>query len=294
MGVKNSSATRVWPVFLSLIQRDPSGTAWLPTILESAASEGSAYAAELSRLREPIEQSLTTILKVPRRIPYLNVPGFLPKCFEYRATAPERFLLWLLDNAGTKALPRPENRRLSAGREALFAGSADAKCEARTQLLTKGGEPGHGRWWVLEGETSIDCFLETRSVVLVIEGKRTDDLSKRTDWFPKRHQLVRNLEVAQTLARGKRYAALVIYEGKPGVPAGPGRDLDDLLKEGAPHLSESERHFLGEHYLGRLTWKDVCDATKLRLNLERDFNDNEHVRKWFDEKGYVSRQSSPL
>jgi hypothetical protein len=46
----------------------------------------------------------------------------------------------------------------------------------------------------------IDCVLMTPELVVAIEGKRTEPLSAATDWYPKRSQLVRNLEAGKQLA----------------------------------------------------------------------------------------------
>jgi hypothetical protein len=64
----------------------------------------------------------------------------------------------------------------------------------------------------IERFTSVDCLLETKSLLLLIEGKRTEAVSDSTDWFPGRNQVIWNLEVAQALAAGRNFAVLICAE----------------------------------------------------------------------------------
>jgi hypothetical protein len=91
----------------------------------------------------------------------------------------------------------------------------------------------------------IDCVLITDSLVVTVEGKRTEPLSAATDWYPKRSQLVRNLEAAQQLAKGRAWASVLISES----PVSEGTDaaLDSALRQGAPHLDTDARNELHAH-----------------------------------------------
>ena len=107
----------------------------------------------------------------------------------------------------------------------------------------------------------LDCALLTDKLVITIEGKRTEPLSAATDWYPKRSQLVRNLEAAKQLADGRAWASMLISETP--VPEGSDKALDALMPAGAPHLSRADRDELQAHYLGNITWREACDATGL-------------------------------
>jgi len=120
-----------------------------------------------------------------------------------------------------------------------------------------GAERAHGKWWSFEGITHVDCYLETKNMILLIEGKRTEQLSKRIDWYPDRNQLIRNLEVAQEIAVSKKFAVLVISE----------LEIEPITVETAqkslPHFAKSECENLVKHYLGCINWRDVCGATHI-------------------------------
>jgi hypothetical protein len=114
-------------------------------------------------------------------------------------------------------------------------------------------------WWRFEGTSMIDCVLLTEALVITIEGKRTEPLSASTAWYPKRSQLVRNIEAAKQLSHGREWASLVISETL--LPEATGEAVEAVLPESAPQLSAAERDELLAHYLGNITWADGCEAT---------------------------------
>lgn len=127
-----------------------------------------------------------------------------------------------------------------------------AQREALAALEQTGAKRSQGKWWAFEGTTSVDCYLETENLILLIEGKRTEPLSACVNWYPGRNQLVRNLEEAQELANDKPFAVLLIAEDNfdPLTP--------EIISISLPHFSSEERQTLMQHYLGCLTWRQVC------------------------------------
>ena len=111
------------------------------------------------------------------------------------------------------------------------------------------------QWWSFEGFTEVDCCLETDKLVLLIEGKRTESLSESTAWYSGRNQLHRNLEAARDLAAGREFGVFVIGEEEiPETALGSS-------EAGLPHLNTAGRAELMSHYLGTLTWSQVCQVT---------------------------------
>jgi len=107
----------------------------------------------------------------------------------------------------------------------------------------------------------IDCVLITERLVLTVEGKRTEPLSAATAWYPKRSQLVRNLEAARQLANGRRWASLLLSER--AIVEGTDENVEASLPDSAPHLGAAERDELRNAYLGNLTWRAACTAVGL-------------------------------
>ena len=284
MGDQNSSVTRVWPILSELMCGGRRSEESLRIVLDLAFKKSSRKLAEV--LRDSVEPVVPELLNKPavsRTIYEMTLR--LPCCFEYRTPAPERFLLWLIEHAGRECVPRkglPASQR-EAGRRGHLFGTDEpiqrsASEEAVEQLLVNGSGRSKLQWWAFEGETSVDCFLETPSMVLMIEGKRTEPISSSTDWFDKRNQIARNLEVAQALARGRRYAVLLAAEEETTL------SLSDLAA-GLPHLSSSEQAFLAEHYLGCVTWGELCEHANLQIDF-RELSNVTSAERWLCNKGF--------
>jgi hypothetical protein len=191
---------------------------------------------------------------------------YLERCFEYDLAPPADFLRWLINNP--ERLTWPNNGRSKFGtstqrvrEELLGMRGSDASLEAQRKALDKlnlvGPKASRRRWWAFEGFTSVDCYLETDKLVLVIEGKRLENVSLKVQWYPIRNQLVRNLEATSQVAAGKNFAILVVGEQAND-------DVDPReLAASLPHLMPNQRDELWSHYLGHTTWKAVCQTTGL-------------------------------
>ena len=257
----NSSLTRVRPVLRRLLEKDPAGASWLPQILQLSKSSGLSRAtcsepgavlpevSEKRRYADPVQGGIE-----------------LERCFEFSVAPGRSFLRWLLENPDRMTWPVSKGRRVSYGattqarREALFGLKGDsvrkeAQAASLRALDRDGAAKSAPRWWAFEGFTEVDCCLETDKLVLLIEGKRTESLSGSTAWYAGRNQLHRNLEAARDLAAGREFGVFVIGEEEiPEATLGSS-------EAGLPHLNTTERAELMSHYLGALTWSQVCDIT---------------------------------
>jgi hypothetical protein len=257
VGRYNSSLTRVRPFFKTLVERDATGLNWFPRLLALVQKRDLFASPDL-----------------------LSSPGLLrPTNLDTERTLlpPEAFLRWLIQNP--KSMTWPRNGRARFGPEAQqwrekLMGRRDllsepvarhaeirqSDCEEATQqalreLLTHGTAGSHKQWWAFEGRTSIDCYLATDRLRIYVEGKRTDILSPSTDWYPRRNQLIRNLESAGADAGTTPFACLVIAEQELSpIPA-------SLVHDSLPHFSEEDRRNLLKNFLGSITWRDACKAT---------------------------------
>ena len=178
----------------------------------------------------------------------------LERCFEFRVAPGRRFLRWLLENPDRMTWPASARHRATtqARREALFGRKGDSARKqvqacALQSLDRNGPEKSERRWWAFEGFTEVDCCLQTDKLVLLVEGKRTESLSKSIRWYSGRNQLHRNLEAARDLAAGREFGVFVI--GEEEIPETALSSSED----GLPHLNSAERAELMYHYLGTLT-----------------------------------------
>ena len=152
MSTYDSSLTRV-PVFNALLDRDPSGDTWLLPLLQFG-----------SRSPGRLDGLLTGRL----------LPGH-PRWWgknERRLEPPRSLLRWLVAHACAPASDdlwgSPATK---AKRESLVARDAATIDEALRLLETA---PTLRKWYVLEGRSQPDACLETDTILLVIEGKRTE------------------------------------------------------------------------------------------------------------------------
>jgi hypothetical protein len=151
----------------------------------------------------------------------------------------------------------------------LLAGEAAVRDKALNELTKYGAAKSRRKWWAFQGFTSVDCWLETDSLLLLIEGKRTEGLSASTDWFSARNQVARILEGAKVMADGRRknFAVLVCAESLMA-------DLEDQVwASSLPHLSDIEIEKLKSHYLGWCSWSSITQQLCTGLTLPENIDE---------------------
>jgi hypothetical protein len=252
-GPYDSSLTRVRPFFNALIRADPSGETWVSRLLSEVPN------------RDVLGLSLKAPGALLTSITAMTDRGHLA-CYEYPVHPPRLLLTWFVENPDQLVWPRGQtfSEETTRLRKALLYDSPPGSrqvAQARARELVASRPTSAREWWRFEGTSMLDCVLLTDEVVVTIEGKRTEPVSPATDWYPKRSQLVRNLEAARQLSQGRAWGSLLISETL--TPEGTDAALDRVLSSGAPHLAAAQRDELHAHYLGNITWPRACDATGL-------------------------------
>ena len=256
MGDKNSSLTRVQPVFNELLNCWPTGEQWVARLCEMAAL--TRPTASL-----PANIGLFVEAEVPR-----DPQARLGNVFERIVPAPTAFLRWLISNADQMQCSDERSfgsrePKVQEWRRKLLRGTAEERSEARAEGLkaleyTQQTRPAdrQGKWWVFEGRSHIDCCLITKQCVLFVEGKRTESVSAATNWFAQRSQLWRNVEAVKEFAAGKQFGVILAVENEPdGLNA---LDQATLTLAGSyPHLDAASREELSRGLLGFVTWRGV-------------------------------------
>ena len=64
-----------------------------------------------------------------------------------------------------------------------------AAVQKQARILVAEASLKQRAWWRFERATEVDCVLATDRLVLCVEGKRNERLSRRTEWLAHRHQL---------------------------------------------------------------------------------------------------------
>lgn len=265
-GQWNSSITRVRPFFQALLRRDPTGNDWLSKLLSLSQGVPSIMANAPGTLLPWVADTRTYIDKVLNKEPY-KIPSIeLERCLEKSLPPPKAFLGWLISNAPVHVWKQKRLSRVSPStkewRDKLFGLKGveereKAIREAVKSLENYGSQGSERKWWAFEGFTEVDCYLETDRLILLVEGKRTEHLSKSTDWCRKRNQLLRNLEAISEAHGDKEFGVIVIAEAPVATP--PRRVVDESL----PHLKPQQRQALMQHFWGCVTWEQACKITGL-------------------------------
>ncbi|MGO9960804.1 MAG: hypothetical protein ACLP50_33310 [Solirubrobacteraceae bacterium] len=256
---RNGSLTRVRPFFEQLLHKDPTAGQWLFAVLGSGSpSDRAPLATDLGMLDPAL---LTGKHHKDNR---LRVKVWMPRCFEHPLYPssellefcllhPDR-LQWPLKHGSRDENMGPDTLKM---RKALIFDEPPGRAVAQQQglrlLHDLGPEKPERQWWAFEGPTEVDCFLRTDTYTLLVEGKRTEDLSDKTRWLPGRNQLARNLEAA---ANTDRAGVLLAVE-----QVIPNLDVEKLVGRGCPHLDEAERKALIDRFLGQATWRELCRTT---------------------------------
>lgn len=245
-GEKDSSLTRVQPVFKQLVIQDSTGQSWMDRLL---AMGSRSKAADL-----PTAPGWTGKLMKGRPV------------FEFSAPPPYDYLHYLLEHPNRLSWRKGKkfSGETQEKRRALLDGNEDMQAKAIECLKRN---PRGSKWWIFEGTTQVDCALFAENVTLFIEGKRTEPkLTGHIEWDSKRHQVFRNLDCLRALEeRTDRYCVLLIVDEANAGVLDQAKSLDtgfETARESWPHLSDSEAKELFGRYLGYLTWQD----------LEREFD----------------------
>jgi hypothetical protein len=133
-------------------------------------------------------------------------------------------------------------------------------------------------WWILEGPSRPDAYLETPDAIIVVEGKRTEPgPTTHTEYMTGRHQLLRHMDAAWD-TRGHRHVfGLFIVEGDSN---GDVSQLwsnaalatwdDSAIKTSLPHRTIHEQSAMTAGVLGVTTWQAVVRAFGLSPSLLAD------------------------
>ncbi|MGH7514879.1 MAG: hypothetical protein ACREOQ_18390 [Gemmatimonadales bacterium] len=247
MSIYDSSRTRVAPVFGRLQCLDPSGRLWLQGLLEMANTR---------KLPRPEAGSSR-----------LRVAKWWPR--EAKLAAPPGLLRWLLENVEKPRSAAAWGRtpEVVANRRRVVDRDADTLAGALQSLQAR--RPSPRAWYVLEGPSQPDVFLDTAECVVVIEGKRSEpDLATSTAWMPIRHQMLRHLDAAWEHREGRRIYGLFVVETEEGArsvqPSSAWHQAveatisEEVLKGSLPHRSPEERRQIASALLGVTTWQAVC------------------------------------
>ena len=244
MGKRDSTKTRVKPVFDKLYSADKTGESWLGRLLLLPSG-----GAELTNFQN-------CNLKICKH-------GWGDD--EMKLNPPVALLSWLIQN------PRPpisgslsKDSKKALIRRQWIEGSKSRIMEGLQLLIHN---PRNEDWHIFEGPTQPDVFIETEDLIVVIEGKRTESKpTTTTKWMEGRHQMLRHLDCAWEIRGNKRVIGFFIVEGKAESRAIPSEWLifakdtisPEAISSSLPHRGPEEQLEIKAAFTGIATWQQVC------------------------------------
>lgn len=246
MGKRDSSQTRAAPVFDKLKLCEPGGGNQLEALLRLATG-GHPNSHPLIRMSD---------VRVSK----------WGEC-EARIQPPLSLLAWLIRNLPDTGVARPSGGdETSLRRRELFDRNP---MTVRKALKSIHGSDLPKAWYVLEGSSQPDVYIETDEAVVVVEGKRTEpELTVGTTWMPGRHQILRHIDGAWEVRGHRKVYALLIVEGdeEDGGLRVPSKWVEESLNtvsteaisSSLPHRGPTEQLEIARCFRGVTTWQAVC------------------------------------
>jgi hypothetical protein len=143
-------------------------------------------------------------------------------------------------------------------RSRLLGGDPQARAAAIKVLEDRSPDSLEKGWAILEGPTSVDAYLETTDLIVVVEGKRTESgPTTQTTFMPVRHQMLRAIDAAWDV-RGARDVVGFFIVGRDSVSYARTTLDPSAITASLPHRSLDERERIARAFLGVTTWDDVC------------------------------------
>lgn len=153
--------------------------------------------------------------------------------------------------------PQLERQRLAAG---------DPEAVAAALCGLRSGGSGKA-WYILEGPTCPDVYLETPDALIVVEGKWTEPgPTLDTTWMPGRHQIWRHIDAAWEIRGRRQVFGFFIVDGADAEGALPPlwesacieARSEAALASSLPHRGAIELAAIARCFIGATTWQAVC------------------------------------
>ena len=240
-GIFDSSRTRVAPVFDALAA---SKTQWVSELLslpQNGPSSFSSAGIDLTFLSGAWGKTETPI------------------------SPPVSLLSWMIRNP-TKLRDADSS---NPDRYLLLRGNPAATAKALDLLRTEANDRA---WYIFEGPTVPDAYIETPDAVVVVEGKRTEaGPTTDTTWLLGRHQIWRHIDAAWERRGRRQVFGLFIVEGESAtgdvpelwIRAAQEAVSPAVVASSFPHRSAQETAEIVSCFLGVTTWQRVVHAFQL-------------------------------
>ncbi len=137
----------------------------------------------------------------------------------------------------------------------LFKGDIQIKQQALAEL--KQDKLPQKAWYIFEGYTHPDIYIETENQIFIGEAKRTEStLTSSTTWLKVRDQLIRHID--SVIDSDKKVYSFFILENPALYELDKYiNDDNDFYKNNLPHRSLDIVEKIKKTYLGYTTWNEI-------------------------------------
>lgn len=244
MGKRDSSKTRVQPVFDQLYKSDSTGQTWLPTLISLPIGG--------SEIRLP---------------PHFDF-GIQERAwgkYEKKLEPPASLLSWLIRHPRPPVFGGLSKDPAKARKRLEWIQGSDIRISEALHLLRD--NPSGEDWHLFEGFTQPDVFVQTPDLILVVEGKRTERKpTTSTKWMAVRHQMLRHIDCALEIAGDREVVGFFIVEGNADTGEVPAAWIDyarqtrapEAVASSLPHRSPEVQKGISSSFVGVTTWQRVC------------------------------------
>lgn len=159
-------------------------------------------------------------------------------------------------------------------RELLFAGDKNALNEALNLISAENPLPNTA-WYIFEGYTHPDIYIETDDSIFIGEAKRTEsDITTKTTWLNQRDQFIRHID--SLLEQPKKiYSFYLLDKDEYQKGVYPERmklyQNFEYFKSNLRHRNEAEIKRAMESFIGFIFWDDIAEC--FEINFPDTIND---------------------
>lgn len=238
MGIRNSSLTRVKPLF-DFIDSDID---------------------KLNRLFELFKYNKRLVQNSIIEIRYGENEKEMPPS--------KSLIIWMLqnlnelkkiDNFGVDSVDSESYKK----RKLLFSGDTKTLDEALKIIQTNSKLPKRA-WYIFEGNTFPDIYVETSDSIFIGEAKRTEkDITTKTKWLTNRDQLIRHID--SLLDQPKDIYSFYILEKEVYLNGVYKERMEsysnkDYFHQNLKHRDDSNISRAFSSYIGFVFWDDIADC----------------------------------
>ncbi len=194
-------------------------------------------------------------------------------------------LKWIVQNCTDSRYVKSPKQGTSQERKDLFTcpHKREEAVKAITELSNQHGITAQGeannfprKWYILEGASRPDVYIETATFILVIEGKLTErTFTTSTSWLKHRDQMIRHMDALYPMEGSPSKPIFGLYilpsesdyynvfrsKDHPIFPDLPGKICRyqdfSIWKESLPHRKSDTIGQMYSHFLGYITWESL-------------------------------------